>query len=105
MMAGKMATAEKANTLEVVPLNGTPDKIRTCDLLLRRQALYPAELRAHILYSRTPRANVIAFFRACSSDTSASHCVLDSGGRCQARTFPASQSRHREGRSCRQRRT
>ncbi len=30
--------------------NGTPDKIRTCDLLLRRQALYPAELRAHIVY-------------------------------------------------------
>ena len=30
--------------------NGTPDKIRTCDLLLRRQALYPAELRAHIAY-------------------------------------------------------
>src|SRR3979490_3176680 len=26
--------------------NGTPGKIRTCDLLLRRQALYPAELRA-----------------------------------------------------------
>ena len=26
---------------------GTPDRIRTCDLLLRRQALYPAELRAH----------------------------------------------------------
>src|SRR5262245_13964481 len=25
----------------------TPDNIRTCDLLLRRQALYPAELRAH----------------------------------------------------------
>ena len=25
---------------------GTPDRIWTCDLLLRRQALYPAELRA-----------------------------------------------------------
>ena len=25
---------------------GTPDRIRTCDFLLRRQALYPAELRA-----------------------------------------------------------
>ena len=25
---------------------GTPDRIRTCDLLLRRQTLYPAELRA-----------------------------------------------------------
>ena len=27
--------------------NGTPGRSRTCDLLLRRQALYPAELRAH----------------------------------------------------------
>ena len=27
-------------------LNGTPGRIRTCDLLLRRQALYPPELRA-----------------------------------------------------------
>ena len=25
--------------------NGTPDEIRTHDLLLRRQTLYPAELR------------------------------------------------------------
>ncbi len=29
-------------------LNGTPEWIRTTDLLLRRQTLYPAELRAHI---------------------------------------------------------
>ena len=26
----------------------TPDRIRTCGLLLRRQTLYPAELRAHL---------------------------------------------------------
>ena len=26
---------------------GTPERIRTSDLLLRRQTLYPAELRAH----------------------------------------------------------
>src|ERR1700681_1100870 len=26
--------------------NGAPDRIRTCDLCLRRAALYPAELRA-----------------------------------------------------------
>ena len=33
---------------------GTPDRIRTCGLLLRRQTLYPAELRARkkILISR-----------------------------------------------------
>ena len=28
---------------------GIPDRIRTCDLLLRRQLLYPAELRRHVL--------------------------------------------------------
>ena len=27
---------------------GTPGRIRTCDLLLRRQPLYPSELQAHI---------------------------------------------------------
>ena len=27
---------------------GTPDRIRTYDLLLRKQALYPAELRVHM---------------------------------------------------------
>ena len=27
----------------------TPDRIRTCDRLLRRQLLYPAELRVHLL--------------------------------------------------------
>jgi hypothetical protein len=29
----------------------TPDRIRTCDLLLRRQALYPAELRAPVAFT------------------------------------------------------
>jgi hypothetical protein len=28
---------------------GTPDRIRTCDPLLRRQMLYPTELQAHII--------------------------------------------------------
>jgi hypothetical protein len=28
--------------------SGAPDKIRTCDLCLRRAALYPAELRARV---------------------------------------------------------
>ena len=27
---------------------GTPDRIRTYDLLLRKQTLYPAELRVHM---------------------------------------------------------
>src|SRR5580700_5093547 len=28
---------------------GAPDRIRTCDLCLRRAALYPAELRMHFM--------------------------------------------------------
>ena len=37
---------------EILILNGiggTPGRIRTCDLLLRRQPLYPSELQAHTL--------------------------------------------------------
>ena len=34
-------------SLQVIEKNGTPEWIRTTDLLLRRQTLYPAELRAH----------------------------------------------------------
>ena len=30
---------------------GTPDRIRTYDLLLRKQTLYPAELRVHMWIS------------------------------------------------------
>ena len=33
----------------VLYANGAPDTIRTCDLHLRRVALYPAELRALLL--------------------------------------------------------
>ena len=32
-------------------LSGTPEWIRTTDLLLRRQTLYPAELRARVFKS------------------------------------------------------
>ena len=35
---------------QVVEKNGTPGEIRTPDPLLRRQVLYPAELRAHALH-------------------------------------------------------
>jgi hypothetical protein len=31
---------------QAIEIAGAPDKIRTCDLCLRRAALYPAELRA-----------------------------------------------------------
>jgi hypothetical protein len=36
------------------PRSGTPGRIRTCGLLLRRQTLYPSELQAHAdkVYSR-----------------------------------------------------
>src|ERR1051325_2477597 len=34
--------------------SGTPEWIRTTDLLLRRQTLYPAELRAHTSADCTP---------------------------------------------------
>ena len=30
-------------------MNGTPDRIRTCDPLIRSQVLYPAELRVRIM--------------------------------------------------------
>ena len=33
--------------------SGTPHRIRTCDLLLRRQLLYPTELEAHICEKET----------------------------------------------------
>ena len=33
------------NVLSYRLLTSVPDRIRTCDLLLRRQSLYPAELR------------------------------------------------------------
>ena len=33
--------------LMVEGLSGTPGRSRTCDLLIRSQTLYPAELRAH----------------------------------------------------------
>ena len=39
--------------MEAKKLSGTPEWIRTTDLLLRRQTLYPAELRAHSLYHST----------------------------------------------------
>jgi hypothetical protein len=38
-----------------VGLRSTPDRIRTCDLRLRRAALYPAELRALLVGSGEPR--------------------------------------------------
>ena len=42
---------------ELIPPSGTPRGIRTPDLLLRRQLLYPAELLAHITFDRTGAAD------------------------------------------------
>ena len=41
--------------LELNKLSGTPGVIRTPDPLLRRQVLYPAELRAHAIWSGVER--------------------------------------------------
>ena len=43
-------------------LAGTPERIRTSDLLLRRQTLYPAELRVHVtrFYRKAGRPGGIA---------------------------------------------
>src|ERR1039457_5203910 len=38
---------ESCNSMKYLRKYGTPEWIRTTDLLLRRQTLYPAELRAH----------------------------------------------------------
>ena len=35
------------SAMEISPLYGTRDRIRTCDLRLRRALLYPAELLGH----------------------------------------------------------
>lgn len=37
-------------SLVVIWFVGTPDRIRTCDPLIRSQVLYPTELPAHILF-------------------------------------------------------
>jgi hypothetical protein len=39
--------------------NGAPDTIRTCDLHLRRVALYPAELRVHLCCLRSAYADFL----------------------------------------------
>ena len=38
----------RCKLLNLLQEGGTPERIRTSDLLLRRQTLYPAELRAHM---------------------------------------------------------
>ena len=44
------ATIWRSNQLNYTHhLNGTPERIRTADPLLRRQLLYPTELQAHTL--------------------------------------------------------
>src|SRR5690606_1922896 len=40
-------TVHSAINLVNLEIAGAPDRIRTCDLCLRRAALYPAELRVH----------------------------------------------------------
>jgi hypothetical protein len=48
----------------VLGLNGAPGEIRTPDLLIRSQSLYPAELRAHLKGSSLQNLNQINRVRA-----------------------------------------
>ena len=48
-VASLFLQTEQMVEISIVPFS-TPDRIRTCDPLLRRQMLYPAELRAHTFY-------------------------------------------------------
>ena len=43
-----MRTSFPGSCSELITWIGAPDLIRTSDLLLRRQTLYPAELRVHV---------------------------------------------------------
>jgi hypothetical protein len=42
-----LKTKNCANRCKYGETSGTPGQIRTADLLIRSQSLYPAELRAH----------------------------------------------------------
>ena len=43
---------KKSDIIGLLSVYGGPDRIRTCDRLLRRQMLYPAELRDHLRKTR-----------------------------------------------------
>jgi hypothetical protein len=45
--SGAGVIAEKLHVPQVVEIDGAPREIRTPDLLIRSQSLYPAELWAH----------------------------------------------------------
>ena len=51
------ATIWRSNQLNYTHHNGTPERIRTADPLLRRQLLYPTELQAHAVWSRWWESN------------------------------------------------
>ena len=48
------ATILRSNQLSYIHHNGVPGGIRTLDLLLRRQLLYPTELRVQAAVGETP---------------------------------------------------
>src|SRR5579864_1318651 len=58
--------------------DGTPEWIRTTDLLLRRQTLYPAELRAHGISRLYPKRSLRVQFTTARSTTQpgAGSCAL-----------------------------
>ena len=63
--------------------NGTPGAIRTRDLLLRRQTLYPTELRVpmHISYNITAHCRIVNL--KCSAKSGKSQ-IADKGGAADA---------------------
>src|SRR5262249_47299631 len=52
---GQVSLVRARTEGQLVGKAGAPDRIRTCDLCLRRATLYPTELR--VLGSREPRPN------------------------------------------------
>ena len=59
-----MLLGKKKSTIDVVFINrtlvGTPEKIRTPDLLVRSQTLYPAELPALVVADAGTRFDMVA---------------------------------------------
>jgi hypothetical protein len=67
-MAGGMADGGTADSLKKQKRrNGEPGVIRTRDPLLRRQMLYPTELRAQRFYSNSAAASLIVSENAFSA--------------------------------------
>src|SRR5579871_5434953 len=58
-----MKKAGHSDPLQIIHLVNTPGRIRTCDPLLRRQMLYPTELRARVIEFSTVDGGRITHLR------------------------------------------